>query len=343
MVAPMHYYGYVYYKEALMGSMHQRLLAFALSIALVVLCIPNGRAFAQEGEAVPLGQKASIEEVELTQAQVPASNDAGVPFVAEESEGIAGAQDATSALVAAKAAPHVSYRAHVQTYGWQGWSQDGATAGTSGQSKRLEAIQIVLTPNGAPSPSNDFGGASTANSAAFIAGNGAPSAGTPTSPGARAGGALHVFGNKLVDQNGRAIQLRGVSTHGLAWFPGYVNDACFGQLRNNWNANVVRLAMYTEEYGGYCSGGNQGELRDLVKTGVRLAASNDLYAIVDWHILSDGNPNRHVSEAKDFFNDTSSTLRDYTNVLYEICNEPNGGTTWDDIKQYANQVIPVIR
>ena len=33
----------------------------------------------------------------------------------------------------------------------------------------------------------------------------------------------------------------------------------------------------------------------------------------------------------------------YDNVIYEICNEPNGGTTWEDIKSYANDVIKVIR
>lgn len=41
----------------------------------------------------------------------------------------------------------VSYRAHVQTYGWQDWVSNGATAGTTGQSKRLEALQITLTDN----------------------------------------------------------------------------------------------------------------------------------------------------------------------------------------------------
>ena len=39
----------------------------------------------------------------------------------------------------------VSYRTHVQTYGWQDWKKDGQMSGTSGQSKRLEAIQIRLT------------------------------------------------------------------------------------------------------------------------------------------------------------------------------------------------------
>ena len=38
----------------------------------------------------------------------------------------------------------VVYQTHVQTYGWQATVSDGATSGTSGQSKRLEAIKISL-------------------------------------------------------------------------------------------------------------------------------------------------------------------------------------------------------
>ena len=39
----------------------------------------------------------------------------------------------------------ISYRVHGQTYGWQGWKADGEVAGTTGQAKRIEAIQIKLT------------------------------------------------------------------------------------------------------------------------------------------------------------------------------------------------------
>ncbi len=41
--------------------------------------------------------------------------------------------------------PNVSYRVHVQTYGWQNYVFNGATAGTSGQAKRLEGINIRLS------------------------------------------------------------------------------------------------------------------------------------------------------------------------------------------------------
>ncbi|PKM60142.1 MAG: hypothetical protein CVU99_09785 [Firmicutes bacterium HGW-Firmicutes-4] len=41
----------------------------------------------------------------------------------------------------------VEYRVHIQDYGWsQGWKKDGAIAGTAGESKRLEAIQIRIVP-----------------------------------------------------------------------------------------------------------------------------------------------------------------------------------------------------
>ena len=39
----------------------------------------------------------------------------------------------------------------------------------------------------------------------------------------------------------------------------------------------------------------------------------------------------------------SEAFADNDNVLYEICNEPNSGTSWDSIKSYAEEVIPAIR
>lgn len=158
-------------------------------------------------------------------------------------------------------------------------------------------------------------------------------------------GTLHVEGTKLCDKKGNTVQLRGVSTHGLSWYPQYVNDKCFKELHDKWGANVVRLAMYTADYNGYCTGDakNRKALKDLVKKGVKLADKYHMYVIVDWHILSDCNPKQNQKAAKAFFKDMSKELKRYDNVLYEICNEPNGGTSWKDIKSYARSVIPVIR
>ena len=42
------------------------------------------------------------------------------------------------------------------------------------------------------------------------------------------------------------------------------------------------------------------------------------------------------------FPDVLNLYGDRGNVIYEICNEPNG-VSWDEIKEYADTVIPVIR
>lgn len=156
-------------------------------------------------------------------------------------------------------------------------------------------------------------------------------------------GALHVENGKLTDQHGDVVQLYGMSTHGIAWFPQYVNSDAFRTLRDDWNTNCIRLAMYTAENGGYCSGGDKEQLKQLVKDGVSYATDLGMYVIVDWHILSDGDPNQNKDEAIAFFKEMAETFTNNDNVLYEICNEPNGGTSWESIKAYAEEVMPVIR
>ena len=47
-------------------------------------------------------------------------------------------------LTSAPATCHVKYRAHVANFGWLPWVQDGATAGTTGQSRRMEALQAII-------------------------------------------------------------------------------------------------------------------------------------------------------------------------------------------------------
>ena len=156
-------------------------------------------------------------------------------------------------------------------------------------------------------------------------------------------GQLRVSGTDLVDKNGQKYQLKGVSTHGIAWFPDYVNADAFRTLRDNWGANLVRIAMYTDEYGGYCSGGNKDNLESLVSKGVEACTDLGMYVIIDWHVLNDHNPNNNIADAKVFFDRMSRKYASNVNVIYEICNEPNDGTTWADIKKYADVIIPIIR
>ncbi|MDD6327937.1 MAG: cellulase family glycosylhydrolase [Lachnospiraceae bacterium] len=156
-------------------------------------------------------------------------------------------------------------------------------------------------------------------------------------------GKLSVKGTDIVDEHGEKYQLKGLSTHGIAWFPDYVNKDAFQTFRDDWNANLIRLAMYTAENNGYCTGGNKEQIKGLVCTGVEAATDLGMYVIVDWHILHDLNPQVYKEEAKAYFAEMSKKYKDYDNVIYEICNEPNGGTTWSDVKSYAEEVIPIIR
>lgn len=158
-------------------------------------------------------------------------------------------------------------------------------------------------------------------------------------------GKLSVKGTDIVDMNGDKYQLKGVSTHGITWFPDYVNKEAFETLRDDWGANLIRLAMYTDtgDSYGYCSGGDKDEILALVDKGVSAATELGMYVIVDWHILSDSDPNNHIDDAKEFFDKVSKEYAAQENVIYEICNEPNGGTQWSSVKSYAETIIPVIR
>lgn len=158
-------------------------------------------------------------------------------------------------------------------------------------------------------------------------------------------GQLSVEGTQLVDQNGEPYQLIGMSTHGITWFPDFVNENAFKTLRDEWNTNVVRLAMYVDEWGnGQCYMNNKQGSKDLMIKGIDLCIELDMYVIVDWHLLNPGNPSSYTDEAIAFFKEITQKYADYPNMIYEICNEPNGDAGWSgSIKPYAEKVIPVIR
>lgn len=100
---------------------------------------------------------------------------------------------------------------------------------------------------------------------------------------------LQVKGTQLVNSSGKKVQLRGISTHGLSWYPEYVNQSAFTFMKKNWKVNAVRLAMYTAEYNGYCTGdaSNRRKLEACIDNGVKYATNAGMYVIIDWHILSE--------------------------------------------------------
>ena len=154
-----------------------------------------------------------------------------------------------------------------------------------------------------------------------------------------ANGRLRVEGAQLVDEAGQAVQLRGVSTHGLTWYPQFIDGDLFAEVSRDWNCNLVRLAMYSTVY---CGGGAEESL-ELLRKGIEAAIAADMYALVDWHILEDADPNQNAEAAAAFFDLIASEYADCPNLLFEICNEPNGKTSWGDVLAYSGKIIPVIR
>lgn len=153
-------------------------------------------------------------------------------------------------------------------------------------------------------------------------------------------GYLSIKDNKLVNQYNENIQLKGMSSHGMQWYSKFANEEMISKLKNEWNTNLFRIAMYTKE-GGYL---DDKSIKNKVYNVIDLAIKYDMYVIVDWHILSDYDPLMYKEDAKEFFMEVSKKYKDYPNIIYEICNEPNGNVTWDDnIKPYATEVISVIR
>ena len=123
-------------------------------------------------------------------------------------------------------------------------------------------------------------------------------------------------GTNLCSQRNAVVQLRGVSTHGIQWFPQCYTSTSVGSLAKDWKADLLRIAMYVQEQ-GY-------ETNPSTFT------------------LTPGDPNVNLTRAKTFFAAVAQRNAAKKNVIYEIANEPNG-VSWSAIKTYAEAVIPVIR
>ncbi len=171
-----------------------------------------------------------------------------------------------------------------------------------------------------------------------------PTAAPPVTVTARSGGVsengwLHVDGTRLVNERGENVVLHGMSSHGLQWFPNFATEDAI-KATADYGANLFRCAMYTGE-GGYLS---DKSVKNTLINAVDAAIRQDMYVIIDWHILSDGDPLANADAAAEFFAEMSARYSGSPNVLYEICNEPNGGVTWSgNVKPYAEKIIPVIR
>ncbi|TRX56127.1 cellulase family glycosylhydrolase [Fulvivirga sp. M361] len=156
-------------------------------------------------------------------------------------------------------------------------------------------------------------------------------------------GQLKVCGTKLCNQYNNPIQLRGMSTHGIQWYgwDDCLTEASLDALAYDWEADILRISLYVQE-GGYET--DPVGFTNQVSRLINEATERGMYALVDWHQLNPGDPNDNLENARKFFTDIATQHKNKNNIIYDICNEPNGSSvTWNRIKTYADQIIPVIK
>ena len=154
---------------------------------------------------------------------------------------------------------------------------------------------------------------------------------------AKAPAKLKIEGTNIVNGKGKKVQLKGISTHGLSWFPQYVNKKSFKYMKKKWGINTVRLAMYTAEYNGYCTSDeeNRKKLVKLIDDGVRYAKEAGLPLFVSEYGLCDasGSGGVNKAEAKKWFD-----FIDKNKISLIAWNLSNKNETSAFIKSSCNKV-----
>ena len=148
-------------------------------------------------------------------------------------------------------------------------------------------------------------------------------------------GNLSVQGTRMVDQNGIAVVLKGVSFGWHNWWPRFYNKETVKWLYKDWKCTVVRAAMGVEPDSGYLNEPQWSEKK--MKAVIKGAIREDIYVITDWH--SHG---LHLEGALTFFEEMAKKYGKYPHVIYEIYNEPVH-QSWQEVKDYSVEVIRKIR
>ena len=168
-----------------------------------------------------------------------------------------------------------------------------------------------------------------------------------------------IYGSCEGVKDGAEVQVRGMSLYWslLPKATEFWTEEGVSTMVRDMNIQIVRAAMATgsDDWWG-CKDGSEscGDdksahitgyasdpefQKNLMKTVVEAAIKNDIYVIIDWH---SHNANEQTESAKTFFKEMAQTYGQYDNVIFELFNEPTD-IAWSVIKNYANQVVPVIR
>ena len=160
-----------------------------------------------------------------------------------------------------------------------------------------------------------------------------------------------IYGSCEGVKDGAEVQVKGMSLYWslMPQAMEFWTEEGVTTMVNDMNIQIVRAAMATKasdnwqgEWNGIQLKGWEGDKTNqtnFMKTVVEAAIKNDIYVIIDWHSHS---AHQQTESAKAFFKEMAETYGKYDNVIFEVFNEPEQ-ISWSDVKNYANQVIQVIR
>lgn len=200
-----------------------------------------------------------------------------------------------------------------------------------------------------------------------------PATPTPVDPHAvvTTYGRLQISATALKDKGGKAIQLVGMDSHGLTWFPitdlnlnnasnfNMMNQeisfsptqgakfphsaSLVGNMVSQWHIQVIKASMFPyDPWNGataYSYDNNYPAYKwyniNLVNSIVQAAIDEDIYVIIDWHAGEGGDPDPNIywnnGHVQEFFAYMVDKWGSYPNVIYQTVNSPNS-IAWADAK-----------
>ncbi|MFO1475513.1 MAG: glycoside hydrolase family 5 protein [Verrucomicrobiota bacterium] len=152
-------------------------------------------------------------------------------------------------------------------------------------------------------------------------------------------GRLRVDGNRVVDQHGDPVTLRGMSFYwsSMGGQSKYYNTNVVRWLRDDWHCNLIRVAMGVEG-DGYLAHPDREKAKMIAM--VDAAIADGIYVLIDWH---DHHADQHRAQAEAFFEEMAARYASVPNVIYETWNEPVQQDWAKVIKPYHEAVVARIR
>ena len=156
-------------------------------------------------------------------------------------------------------------------------------------------------------------------------------------------GKLHVEGSKIINEYGREVVINGVSSGDV----GNLNTVGTYQsihTLKNWGGTGYRIFVDAVKNWGAWYINREDEIVEKVKKYIDNIIQNDMYVIVCWN-PGEINAEEHHDKEIEFFTRLANLYPNDPHIIYEIWNEPEtgNGSTWNDVKNTSNTIIPAIR